>query len=1326
MTAGSDASPFLARPESSWLASNGSAFAIADGFPVSPGHSLVIPRRVVATWWELHADERRDMWDLVGQVKVLLDTAHSPDGYNVGFNSGPAAGQTVGHLHIHVIPRFRGDVPDPRGGVRWVIPEKANYLDPGSGAAERARTRLVDSADDRVLRLELLRCLIRPDLDRIDLLVSFVMRSGVALIRRQLGSAIDRGATVRILTTDYLGVTDPAALATLLDLAQTPGEAVERGSIEVRAFHDPLRSFHPKAYLFWSTQGAAPRAFVGSNNLSQSGIEDGIEWAVETSDVSPLVAAFEQLWGDPRSEVVDRAWIDAYQARRVERGPAGPAPAEVVAEQHVSDEDPPPTPRPLQAEALAALEAARAKGERAGLVVLATGLGKTWLAAFDSNRPEFGRVLFIAHREEILTQARDVFRAVRPTSRLGFFHGSERDPDAEVVFATVQSLHRNLDQFAADAFDYLVVDEFHHAAADTYRRVIAHFQPGFLLGLTATPERLDGADLLALCGDNLIFRRDLTHGIERGELSPFRYWGVADTVNFRPIPWRNGRFDPTALDAQVVTGERAEAALREWSERAGERTLAFCCSIRHADFMAAFFVERGIASVSLHSQSAPGLRERAVERLERGELRVIFTVDLFNEGVDVPTLDTVLLLRPTQSPVLFLQQLGRGLRTAPGKEALEVVDFVGNHRSFLAPLRTLMALRLGRRPRNDELFAALRSGTFELPPGCAVDYQLRAIELLQELLRAKRGQLDAIGDLCAQLADENGARPSALQVELAGGNVATARKRAGSWFELVAEMGLLSEVESAVVAQAREFLSEVETTHMTRSFKMVLLQAMVREGRLLAGMPLDELAARSLRLVQSDPRLAADVDTNEVPSVHLVDAQRWERYWRKNPVDAWCGRGWLRIEDGRLAATVDVPAELSDTFHSMVAELVEWRLHGYFRRGAGSESGDEAVLSVSHSNGSPIIRFDRAKANVPQGSTAFVADGDDYVGNFVKIALNTATRDGEVGNALPALLRRWFGPWAGWPGTRHEVALRHGEDGWSLAPVGAGAGEAALPFFPSYAVACGAFHQAVPSEAAPRVLSIGGLAAADADEFLVVVRGDSMSGGPRPLRHGDIARMRWTRSASPEQLVGRTVLVELTRDGQRFPALKVLQWMGSGFVLRSTGADTEDIPGTRDMVIVAELVERVDPAAWNPIAGSIGSQYRREHIAPLFGEAYNRGNWDAGHVSLVDDTVLLVTLAGEGGRQGSEYVNRFESRQVFHWTSQNATGPEGKKGKEIIEALNEGRRIHLFVRRRRSDVAFTSCGLVAPIRHEGDRPMTVWFQLLTPLSDELARRFTMA
>ena len=635
---------------------------------------------------------------------------------------------------------------------------------------------------------------------------------------------------------------------------------------------------------------------------------------------------------------------------------------------------------------------------------------------------------------------------------------------------------------------------------------------------------------------------------------------------------------------------------------------------------------------------------------------------------------------------------------------------------------------MGGHQQTFELLEAITGREFELPAGCSVEYTLEAIQLLEALVQERRpGATDVLRDLCLQLADEEGLRPSALQVALAGGNIRAARRRAGGWFELLEQLDLLTESERDVLPVGGAFLTEVATTAMTKSFKMVLLQALLHDGRLRSGAALSELAARSLHLIQADPRLAADVDKNEFPSVQIVETAKWERYWRRNPVDAWSGGPWFDVEGERFVPRFSIPEPLAEAFDAMVAELVEWRLHEYFLRGADSTpTGDEAILRVSHSGGTPILRLDRQKAPfLPAGPTRFVADGETYIGNFVKVALNTATADDAEGNALPALLRRWFGPAAGHPGSMHRVALRHDTNGWTLRPAEASRVDSevtGLPFFPSYAVACGAFNAPLPADVAPRRLHISG-PDVDPDDFLLVVRGESMSGGPDPLHNGDLVRMRWTKRRSVDELVGRRVLVELREHGQRSSVLKLLERVNDQFVLRSTAEGFDDIAGTHAMTVVGELVGKVDPAAWDPIGRWVGQDFRRDAVPALLGLGYNPGNWQSGHVSLPDDTILFVTLEKEAGRTGEDYVDRFDSAEVFHWTSQASTSPDGKKGRELIESLDTGRRVHLFVRRLRQDVAFTYCGLVSLQRHEGSKPMTVWFRLLTPLGSDLQRRF---
>jgi superfamily II DNA or RNA helicase len=318
-----------------------------------------------------------------------------------------------------------------------------------------------------------------------------------------------------------------------------------------------------------------------------------------------------------------------------------------------------------------------------------------------------------------------------------------------------------LEQFPRGRFDYIVVDEFHHASATTYRRLINYFKPKFLLGLTATPERSDGADLLELCGGNLVFRCDLAEGIRRGLLCEFDYFGVPDEVDYTNIPWRSRRFDEAQLTTAVATLSRARNALEQLDRRGGSRTLAFCVSQRHADFMAGFLNDNGKRAVAVHTGATSAPRTQSLEQLQAGELDVVCAVDMFNEGVDLPDLDTVMMLRPTESKVLWLQQFGRGLRKAASGKRLRVIDYIGNHRTFLLKPQTLFGLTAGDQ-NIQNLLERYQAGTADIPPGCTVTYELAAIDILKGLLRVGRSPSEALRTYVQDFIDLHGVRPTAL------------------------------------------------------------------------------------------------------------------------------------------------------------------------------------------------------------------------------------------------------------------------------------------------------------------------------------------------------------------------------------------------------------------------------------------------------------------------------------------------------------------------------------------------------------------------------------
>jgi superfamily II DNA or RNA helicase/diadenosine tetraphosphate (Ap4A) HIT family hydrolase/HKD family nuclease len=1049
------------------------AIVLWDAFPVSPAHALIVLRRHVASWFDATRDEQHELLELVDIARDAIEAKQPADGYNIGVNVGATAGQTIPHLHLHVIPRREGDVPDPRGGVRHVLPAKANYLrelEDKDGVGEpvldwphkgvnRAHGPAVVGDPSGPLLPHLVEHLDRAS--QVDLVVAFVLESGVVALENALHGFLQRGGRLRILTGDYLGVTDPRALRRLMDLVgfarsvpSNGGDDPAGGRVQLRVFETSSgSSFHPKAYIFRFGDIASSLqdeslglAYVGSSNLTRTALRDGIEWNYrlvlgrDRLGFEKVVESFERMFEDQRARPLSEAWIEAYQERRPAR--KSPAPG-------VPSEPPPPAPEPhaIQQEALAALAASRRKGHRAGLVVMATGLGKTWLAAFDVNQFRSRRTLFVAHRDEILSQALSTFRRIQPEARLGTYTGKEKVDDADVTFASIQCLGRpnHLRQFAPSAFDYIVVDEFHHADAATYRRLIDHFTPSFLLGLTATPERTDGGNLLGLCEENLVYRCDLFDAIRRqpDRLVPFHYYGVPDDVDYAAIPWRNRKFDVEALTREVATTARAENAFEQWSARAGTRTLGFCCSIVHADFMAAFFQGRGIKAVAVHSAETSAPRATSLQQLADGEVAVVFAVDILNEGVDIPDVDTVLMLRPTESRIVFLQQLGRGLRRAPGKEHLTVVDYIGNHRSFLRKPEVLLQLSPGDAPLRSALDAIQggRLEELELPPGCSVTYELQALDILKSQLRVPAA-VDQLTSWYEEFRERTGGRPLALEALREGRNPRAARPAHGSWTRFVQTRGDVSGSLIEMIDRgeaASRFLEEIETTRMSKAFKMIVLLAMLRKNQLPGVMTIEQLVDDFRTLVKRSERLQSEV------TAKLEDDQAMRRYLESNPINAWCkgagGGTYFEYAEGELKTRFDVAGSVRNEFQLLVRELAEWRIADHVGIGglAGSES-KQIVCKVIQTGGRPILKLpDRGVyPGIPEGEMDVSVDGKSMNARFVKQFVNVlADRDaGE--NELAAVVREWFGDAAGQPGTRFFVAFTLESGAWSLIPLAPG------------------------------------------------------------------------------------------------------------------------------------------------------------------------------------------------------------------------------------------------------------------------------------------------
>ena len=564
--------------------------------------------------------------------------------------------------------------------------------------------------------------------DAIDVIIAFIRRSGISPLLDALARHCDRGRVLRVLTTTYTGSTERHALDLLAALGA-----------DVRVSYDLTTTrLHAKAWVFHRRTGFST-AYVGSSNLTHAAQVTGMEWNVRASAarnpalIKKFDAVFDSYWegGDFITYDPEQFEAEEQRAGRADRGPTVIlSPIELQ-------------PLPFQERLLELIEVSRRHGHHHNLLVSATGTGKTVMAALDygslRERLARSRLLFIAHREEILDQSLATFRyAVRDPNFGEKWVGRSKPSRFEHVFASIQSLHAaDLSALAPDHFDVVIVDEFHHAAATSYEEVLEHLAPVELLGLTATPERSDGLPILQWFDDRIAAELRLWDAIDQQYLAPFLYFGIHDGLDLRDIPWRRGRgYEVEALTHRYTSSDAwARLVVKQLVEHAdvgSMRCLGFCVSIEHARFMARHFNHHGIRAVAIWGDSPRAEREAALRGLAAGEVKAVFSVDLFNEGVDVPAVDTVLMLRPTESPTLFLQQLGRGLRKAKGKASCTVLDFVGTHRREFRFDRRFRAL-LGGSRRDVERSVEMQFPF--LPVGCSMQLDEKASEVVLRSLR---------------------------------------------------------------------------------------------------------------------------------------------------------------------------------------------------------------------------------------------------------------------------------------------------------------------------------------------------------------------------------------------------------------------------------------------------------------------------------------------------------------------------------------------------------------------------------------------------------------
>ncbi len=775
--------------------------------------------------------------------------------------------------------------------------------------------------------------------ESVDIIVSFLMESGVKMLLRELERALERGAKIRILTGNYLGITQPSALYLI--------KRKLGNQVDLRFYNDRNRSFHPKSYIFHYADNS--EIYIGSSNISRSALTSGIEWNYrfsskkDTLNYEKFFRTFEELFEN--HSII----IDEEELKRYSKNWHKPAVFKDLDRYDISSDADTKVrilyePRGAQIEALCALEDTRVEGAKRALVQAATGVGKTYLAAFDSRK--YARVLFVAHKEEILNQAAISFRNVRNSDDYGFFDQREKCINKSVIFASVATLGKaeylSEQYFVADYFDYIVIDEFHHAVNEQYRRIVDYFKPQFLLGLTATPERMDGRNIYELCDYNVPYEISLKDAINKGMLVPFHYYGIYDDTDYSALHIVRGKYDEKELNETYIGNvHRHDLIYRYYCKYGSSQALGFCCSKAHAEEMAEEFSKRGIPSVAVYSNANGTYSEdrgKALEKLKNGEIKVIFSVDMFNEGIDITSVDMVMFLRPTESPTVFLQQLGRGLRKSKGKEYLNVLDFIGNYEKA-GRVRFLLA---GTNETDEKNYRG--ADRIQVPDDCLIDFDMKLIDLFSEMDKKNLRIREQIQKEYFRIRDLLQRRPTRMDLitymddEIYQMAISHSKDNPFKrYLEFLCTLDDLEPDEKGLYQGiGREFISLIENTNMTRVYKMPVLMAFYNHGHIRMEVSNEELLI-SWKEFFSKGTNWKDIDSGMSYEEYcqISDQEHLKKIWNM-PIHYLLksGKGFLLKKDNENLMLREEMREIikNPAFAEQMGDAIEYRMTDYYRR----------------------------------------------------------------------------------------------------------------------------------------------------------------------------------------------------------------------------------------------------------------------------------------------------------------------------------------------------------------------------------------------------------